>query len=195
MNFGPQSLTATAAVMLAIAACSAPQERASTCEDPPIKGSRSSLTLVNTDLNGIHVGEPVSCDGNPDVYVPLQGQGWRTIVMGRGAIKGYAGCSPEDAVAGPDDACPTIQFDLFTRLLAERVAARGGIQGGSGLGACGDINGGYDGWNASYAVLDWSHADMAIEEAARLMEELQIGNRFGITVTHPVCGIALEAHD
>lgn len=193
MNFRPRHLAPIAAVILTVGACSAPQERATTCEDPPIKGSPSSLTLTNTDLNSIQIGEPISCDGNPDVYVPMLGNGWRTIVMGRGDIKGYAGCSPEDALAGAEDACPTIQFDLFTRLLAERVAARGGIQGGAGLGVCGDISGGYDGWNASFAVLDWAHADLAIEEAAKLMEELQIGNRFGISVTHPVCGIALEA--
>lgn len=195
MNFEARCLGPMAAVILACGACSAPQERATTCEDPPIQGSRSSLTLIHTDLNSIQIGEPISCDGNPDVYVPMQGNGWRTIVMGRGEIKGYAGCSPEDALAGPEDACPRIQFDLFTRLVAERVAARGGIQGGSGLGVCGDINGGYDDWNASFAVLDWGHADMAIEEAARLMNELKIGNRFGISITHPVCGIALESRN
>jgi len=188
-------LAAIAPVILSLGACSAPQERAPTCEDPPIKGSPSSLTLINTDLNSIHVGEPVSCDGNPDVYVSMQGKGSRTIVMGRGDIKGYAGCSPQDALAGAQDGCPTIQFDLFTRLLAERVAARGGIPGGAGLGVCGDINAGYEGWNASLAVLDWSHADIAIEEATLLMNELQIGNQFGISVTHPVCGILLQAND
>lgn len=178
---------------LFIAGCSGPQQTAApTCEDPPIEGSPSELTLVNTDLNGIQIGEAISCDGQPDAYIPLQGNGWRHIVMGRGDLDGYAGCSPEDALAGPEDGCPNIQFDLFTNTLAERVTARGAHPGGAGLGVCGDINADYEGWNASLIVLDWAHADIAIEEAAQLMNELQIANTFGISVTHPVCGVALE---
>ena len=180
------------ATLLITGACSAPQEPINTCEDPVIGGTRSSLTLTNTDLNGVQVGEPISCDGNPDVYLRLQGNGWRKIVMGRGDFNGYAGCSPADTLAGADDTCPTVQFDLFAQTLSERIVARGAVTGGAGLGVCGDIKGGYDEWNPSLAVLDWSHANIAIEEAAKLMQELQIGNHFGISVTHPTCGVALE---
>lgn len=179
--------------ILLFTGCSGPQHVAEpVCETTSIKGAPSSLTLVNAQSKGIQIGEALSCDGQPDVYIPLQGNGWRQIVMGRGSLDGYAGCSPETALSGPDDGCSTIQFDLFAETLAKRLESRGVRPGGAGLGVCGDINGGYDGWNASLAVLDWAHADIAIEEAAQLMSQLQIGNRFGISVTRPTCARSLE---
>ncbi len=145
----------------------------------PAKGSPKDLTQISTSLGGVYVGTPETCEDS-GAYIPMRGSGPRAIVFGVEGTEPQM--CPYHLEMVPEGACLKVRFEDFSTTLAARLKEKDIDVIGIGVGICGEISKDPSTWNASVRIGSWRQADVVIQEAAALMNQLQIGNTFGISV-------------
>ncbi len=145
----------------------------------PAKGSPKDLTQISKSLGGVYVGTPETCEES-GAYIPMRGSGPRAIVFGVEGTEPQI--CPYHLEMVPEGACLKIRFEDFSTTLAARLKEKNIDVIGIGIGICGQASKDPSTWNASVRIGSWRQADAVIQEAAALMNQLQIGNTFGISV-------------
>jgi hypothetical protein len=158
----------------------------SECEQLPPEGQPGAFTLAAQTLNGVTVAPAQECpEGH---YIELEGPGERQLVLRRELTGADLACANSPAAVE----CPKIQVDSFANAAIARLADQDIPSGGFGLGPCGKANQGYDEWNFSIAITDWTKADDAVRIVAHEMVEWNVGNSIGVAVRPRICAVPLE---
>lgn len=154
------------------------------CEWVKPDGEPSQFTKAGAQLGGVTVAEPLECKWGAN-YIELRGSGTRQLVLSRELEEGAERCktAPKNA-----EQCPQVQVDFFISAVWHKLSDAGIYTTGAGRGPCGDEDGGYDDWNFSVNISDWSRADEAVEITAAVMEQWGIGNQVGVAIRSAFCG-------